>query len=423
MKILTISAQKPDSTGSGVFLAQTARRFKEAGHEVAVVCGVAPDDDPAASLAPGIEVHPVTFETDELPFPVCGMSDVMPYRATRYRDLSSEMAERFKSAFARVIDEADACFGPDLVICHHLYLATAVARQVLAHRRVCAVCHSTDLRQYAQHALERPFIARQVRALDRILALHHAQAEEIEELFDVPASQVSLIGTGYDAEVFNRGDGRPPRAPSEPARLLYVGKIGLAKGVESLLSATDLLAADGAAFSLDLVGGHSDEGEYRRIRARAARCAVEPRFLAQLNQRKPSSMEAMARLWYTANGGSESTDWRQRASRHYDRSRYHLLNLHAAFSTERPAHTIEFRAFNGTLDPDKILAYIQLCLAISAQALTSKAASPTRPVTDNPKYTFRCWLLRLGFIGDEFATAREHLLKLLPGDAAWRRAS
>lgn len=283
MKILTISAQKPDSTGSGVFLAQTARRFKEAGHKVAVVCGVAPDDDPASSLAPGIEVHPVTFETDELPFPVCGMSDVMPYRATRYRDLSPEMAERFKSAFARVIAEADACFGPDLVICHHLYLATAVARQVLAHRRVCAVCHSTDLRQYAQHALERPFIARQVRALDRILALHHAQAEEIEELFDVPASRVSLIGTGYDAEVFNRGDGRPPRAPSEPARLLYVGKIGLAKGVESLLSATDLLAADGAAFSLDLVGGHSDEGEYRCIRARAARCAVEPRFLGKVS--------------------------------------------------------------------------------------------------------------------------------------------
>ena len=150
---------------------------------------------------------------------------------------------------------------------------------------------------------------------------------------------------------------------------------------------------------------------------------VEPRFLAQLNQRKPSSMEAMARLWYTANGGSESTDWRQRASRHYDRSRYHLLNLHAAFSTERPAHTIEFRAFNGTLHAGEVKSYIQLCLAISAQALHTKAASPARPITDNPKYTFRCWLLRLGFIGDEFETARTHLLKRLPGNAAWRQAS
>ena len=149
---------------------------------------------------------------------------------------------------------------------------------------------------------------------------------------------------------------------------------------------------------------------------------IEPGFLAELNRSKPTSMEAFARLWYARSGGT-SSDWRRCAERHYDHSRYHLLNLHATFSTERPAHTIEFHAFNGTLHAGEIKAYIQLCLAISAQALSTKAASSTRPVTDNPKYTFRCWLLRLGFIGDEFATAREHLLKRLPGDAAWRRAS
>ena len=149
---------------------------------------------------------------------------------------------------------------------------------------------------------------------------------------------------------------------------------------------------------------------------------IEPGFLAELNRRKPTSMEAFARLWYARSGGT-SSDWRRCAERHYDHSRYHLLNLHATFSTERPAHTIEFRAFNGTLEPRKIQAYIQLCMAISAQALTSKAASPTRPETDNPKYTFRCWLLRLGFIGDEFATAREELTHLLPGNSAWRMAS
>ena len=158
---------------------------------------------------------------------------------------------------------------------------------------------------------------------------------------------------------------------------------------------------------------------YRRHRW----CApVAPEFLEALNRAKPDSFEKMAQLWYRHSGGGRS-DWRECARTHYDSSRYHLLNLHAAFSTERPAHTIEFRAFNSTLHAGEIKAYIQLCLAISAQALTSKAASPTRPVTDNPKYTFRCWLLRLGFIGDEFATAREHLLKRLPGDAAWRRAS
>lgn len=148
---------------------------------------------------------------------------------------------------------------------------------------------------------------------------------------------------------------------------------------------------------------------------------VDPVFLAELNRRKPATMETLAALWYRTNAGA-GTNWRSHAGCHYDHSRYHLLNLHAAFSTERPAHTIEFRAFNGTLHAGEIKAYIQLCLAISAQALTTKAASPARPVTDNPKYTFRCWLLRLGFIGDEFETARLHLLKRLPGNAAWRRA-
>ena len=38
----------------------------------------------------------------------------------------------------------------------------------------------------------------------------------------------------------------------------------------------------------------------------------------------------------------------------------------------------------------------------------------------NEKYTFRTWLLRLGLIGDEFKTARHHLLKNLDGCIAWK---
>ena len=149
---------------------------------------------------------------------------------------------------------------------------------------------------------------------------------------------------------------------------------------------------------------------------------VDPTFLEKLNAQKPDTMEAFAEIWYTCLGNNHLRSWRECAYSHYDDSRYHLLNLHATFSKERPAHTIEFRAFNGTLHAGEIKAYIQLCLAISAQALASKSASGTRPNTDNPKYTFRCWLLRLGFIGKEFETAREHLLKNLPGNAAWRQA-
>jgi hypothetical protein len=82
--------------------------------------------------------------------------------------------------------------------------------------------------------------------------------------------------------------------------------------------------------------------------------------------------------------------------------------------------TIEFRLFNSTTHAGKIKAYIQFCLAISAQALNQKCASRQKTRSTNEKYTFRTWLLRLGLIGDEFKTARLHLLEHLDGCIAWK---
>ena len=140
---------------------------------------------------------------------------------------------------------------------------------------------------------------------------------------------------------------------------------------------------------------------------------VDPHFLATLNRRKPTTSEDFARIWY------DDMCWEYHAHQHYDPSRYHLLNLHSVFQKG----TIEFRAFNSTLHAGEVKAYIQLCMAISHQALTVASASPARPVTDNPAYTFRCWLLRLGMNGEEFKTARTHLLKHMPGNAAWRNGA
>lgn len=76
--------------------------------------------------------------------------------------------------------------------------------------------------------------------------------------------------------------------------------------------------------------------------------------------------------------------------------------------------------FNSTLHAGEVKAYIQLCLAISHQALVQRGASRIKTQPENEKYTFRTWLLRLGLIGDEFKTARQHLLKNLEGNIAWR---
>jgi len=130
-------------------------------------------------------------------------------------------------------------------------------------------------------------------------------------------------------------------------------------------------------------------------------------FINKLNARKPKSITELQRIWY--NGHDES-------DMHYSSTRYRALNLHAVFSKG----TVEFRLFNGTTHAGKIKAYIQLCLAISNQALTQRSASAAKTQTTNAKYTFRTWLLRLGMIGDEYATARQHLLANLDGDIAFR---
>ena len=134
---------------------------------------------------------------------------------------------------------------------------------------------------------------------------------------------------------------------------------------------------------------------------------VDARFLEELNRKKPKTLNEVSRIWY--NGGD-------RSNIHYDDSRYHCLNLHSVFQKG----TVEFRSFNSTTHAGKIKAYIQFCLAISAQALNQRCASRQKTQTTNEKYTFRTWLLRLGLIGDEFKTARTHLLEHLDGCIAWR---
>ena len=146
---------------------------------------------------------------------------------------------------------------------------------------------------------------------------------------------------------------------------------------------------------------------------------VDRDFLQRLNARKPKTMSALADIWYGAQGCNYGRD------QHYNSSRYHMLNLHATFTKG----TVEFRLFQfdaptaerkGGIHAGQLKSYIQLCLALSQMAKTVRTASPKPQQNENPKYAMRTWLLRLGFIGDEFKTARDLFTNRLDGDAAFR---
>src|SRR5690606_24031984 len=124
----------------------------------------------------------------------------------------------------------------------------------------------------------------------------------------------------------------------------------------------------------------------------------------------PRTTEQLNRIWYGYHNNHPS---------HYDSSRYHGVNLHNVWYRG----TVEFRWFEATLHAGKVKAYIQFVLAIAAKALSARGAS-SRKRELNPasaRYDFRCFLLRLGFIGDEFKTARQHLLARMTGDSAFKK--
>lgn len=79
-----------------------------------------------------------------------------------------------------------------------------------------------------------------------------------------------------------------------------------------------------------------------------------------------------------------------------------------------------FPWFNLTVDPDDFQAYSHFITALAELAKHLKRTNVKEKETDNEKYAFRCFLLRLGFIGSEYKAERKILLRNLSGSSAFR---
>ena len=75
--------------------------------------------------------------------------------------------------------------------------------------------------------------------------------------------------------------------------------------------------------------------------------------------------------------------------------------------------------YNGT-DPDAVKAYTHFVTALCEMARNQKRITSKEKDTDNDKYAFRCFLLRLGFIGESYKQERKILLRNLSGSSAFK---
>jgi len=133
-------------------------------------------------------------------------------------------------------------------------------------------------------------------------------------------------------------------------------------------------------------------------------------FIDRLESAKPATKEELNKAWFGSYNPNPA---------HYDSHRYRGMNLNNVWRTG----TVELRIYNGATHAGVVKANILLALALAAKAFAAKCASTKKPreySETSAKYDFRVLLLNLGMNGEEFKNTRMHLLKNLPGSAAWK---
>jgi glycosyltransferase involved in cell wall biosynthesis len=146
MKILHCLAQLPNRTGSGVYYKNLIREIKkQRGWKQAGLYALNGEN---RCLDLDLDyIYPIRFNSDELPFPIAGMSDEMPYDSTAYSRMTPDMMEQWKGAFTSKLIEIKDDFKPDVIVCHHLWILCALVLDVFPDIPVIAISHGTDIRQ------------------------------------------------------------------------------------------------------------------------------------------------------------------------------------------------------------------------------------------------------------------------------------
>lgn len=99
--------------------------------------------------------------------------------------------------------------------------------------------------------------------------------------------------------------------------------------------------------------------------------------------------------------------------------------IRKAFGIEEAAYTMEndritFHWLSGDVTPDSSKAFQDFIGKLCEMARNQKRVTAKPKSYENEKYAFRCFLLRLGLIGNEYKTSRKILLQNLSGNSSWR---
>jgi glycosyltransferase involved in cell wall biosynthesis len=270
-RILHLLSQQPGKTGSGVYLQALVQQGAEDGLDQNIIVGI-PSEFSEVSIGP-LDTSCITcvrFCDADLPYPVAGMSDVMPYQSTRFSDFTNDMLDAYLYAFASILKKSVSEFRPHLIHTHHLWLATALTRFLFPETPLVTTCHGTELRQLELVPTLRDFVIPACSHADRVMALHENHMTRIHDLYGIDSSRIRLIGAGFRNDIFCLPESNTcSRSQKGTLTIVYAGKLSFAKGVPWLIeSAEHLEHPEGKHIRLRIVGsGAGDEAGIIREKA------------------------------------------------------------------------------------------------------------------------------------------------------------
>lgn len=256
MKILHVLAQLPIKTGSGVYFTNVIEGLKQFDVEQAAVYATTPEYD-FNFLEEKFEVE---FQGKDISFPIVGMSDIMPYENTLYKNMTDEMLETWQEAFRKKLERAKKEFKPDVVITHHLWILSSIVCDVFEDEKVIGVCHNTDIRQAEKNPAMKDKYVKSLGKLDKILALSSGVIEGISNIYNYPEDKIINIGAGYNEKIFYPAEKYEKR---DNVKILYAGKFDESKGFYELIKAFRLLEEKDNNVELELIGNLKEEDRPR----------------------------------------------------------------------------------------------------------------------------------------------------------------
>jgi glycosyltransferase involved in cell wall biosynthesis len=284
-RVLHLLSQRPGWTGSGMALNAIVQAADQARWQQWVLLGTSPSEPtPDVGCLTPDRIRPLVFERDSLTYPIPGMSDVMPYRSSRFSELTREQLSAYCDAWSSHLAGAIEEFQPDVIHSHHVWLLSSLVKEIAPSIPVVTHCHGTGLRQLELC----PNLAPQVRAgcarNDAFLLLHQGHVETLQNELSVTDKQMSIVGSGFREDVFNIHGRQPTCGPV----ITYAGKLSYAKGVPWLLEAVERLAKSTPGVVLHVAGsGSGAEADEIRARINSLECVefhgqLDPQQLADL---------------------------------------------------------------------------------------------------------------------------------------------